>query len=129
MKEIILDYIGGNKTAQFTDQMMHYADMFEQGKRFAIYKQMSIIGDPDLNKLCEIVKKALEDTDNYVLFLSIRSIDGIRTKEFKPLFEKGIHTISTIQNDKLGWILFADMLKALGYEVKTNKNMMVASIK
>jgi hypothetical protein len=126
--KIILDVFGGGKIAKFQNDLMHAVDVFESGKHFAYYFQLEISGEPDLDKLCERLKNAYEQSGGYILFAAIRNINDIRSKEPKAYIKEGIQTISTYQNNVLGWSLFSDMLIKLGYKTVTNEYMMVESI-
>ena len=126
--KVTLDVFGGDKTAKFQNAFMHAGDVFENGKHFAYYFQVEIDGDPNLDKLCENLKNAYEQSGGYILFAAIRTIDGVKSKEPKAFIKEGIQTISMYQNGTLGWSLFNDLLIKLGYETKTNEYMMVESV-
>jgi hypothetical protein len=127
--DVVLDVFGGDKMLKFQNEFMHCGDVFEKGKQLAEHFQIVVSGKPDLDKLCENFKNAFEKaSEGYILFVAIRSIDGIRSKEPKAYIKEGIQTLSMMQHDTLGWSLFKDVLTHLGYEVKTNQYMMVESV-
>ncbi len=127
--EIEIDFLGGDKTAKFTNELMHAADMFERGKQFATHDRFVVTGNPDLPKLCERIANAYEQAGGYAVFVGIRKINGKRVTEPYAWFMSGVQSISMKQENKpLGWALFKDILEQLDYTAKTDKNMRVVAV-
>jgi hypothetical protein len=122
--EIIVDVFGGDKMAKLQNQFMHSADVFEGGKQFATYMQLTVTGNPDLDKLCERIKDSFEQIGGYIIFAGIKSIDGVRVDKPRAYFKEGVQTISN--GHQFG--LFRDKLITLGYTPETNKHMMVTAV-
>lgn len=110
------------------DKFMHAVDCFESGKRLAVFERMTVTGDPDLTKLCENIKNALEQVKRELLFIAINSIDGVRSKEPYAYIRPKIQTLSMYQNGNLGFGLFKDILGQLGHKAKTNETMEVTRV-
>lgn len=128
--DIVLDVLGGDKKSKFQNDFMHACDVFEKGKQYATYFQVTITGTPDLSKLCENFKNSYEQaTDGYVIFVAIRSIDGIRSQIPHAFIKEYVQSISMINNDGiLKWGLFKDILTNLGYRSKHNERMFIESV-
>lgn len=127
--EIVVDILGGNKIAKFTNEMMHTADVFEKGKQLATHESLIIKGSPDLSKLCEVIKGSWEKAGGYVVFVGIRTVDGKRPDNSYSYFMENVQSISMKQKNRpLGWALFKDILSQLGYEAEVDKNMRVIKI-
>jgi len=119
--KIELDLFYGD---DFKNRFMHAADVFEQGKQLAEYNQFVVTGTPDLNKLCDNMKNALEKTGKNVVLVAIRSINGKRVTP-RPYIKPNVQTIS--DGKKFG--LFKDMLERIGYKVDVSECMQVINIK
>lgn len=128
--EIIVDILGGNEMAKFTNDMMHAADMFEKGKQLATHESLIVKGTPDLSKLCKLIKDGWEKAGGYVVFVGIRTVNGKRPNNSYSYFMEGVQSISMKQKNKpLAWGLFKDILSQMGYEVETDESMKVINIK
>lgn len=126
--DITLDVLCGNK---LINEFMHCADVFETGKHFVEHKTftLSITGNPNLNKLCENFKNALENDGKInVIFVAIRDINGDFHPKYNKYIKPNVQTLSMYQNGILGWALFKDVLKTLKYNVETNQHMMVTIV-
>ncbi len=119
--KVELDLFYGDKKL---NDFMHYADVFERGKQLADYEQFIITGNPNLEKICENVKNALEGTDKNVVFVAIRNINGERVDDPKAYIKPNTQTIS--MGKKFG--LFKDLLETLKYKVQVSQNMEVLSV-
>jgi hypothetical protein len=126
----ILDVFGGNSMMKLQNELMHAADVFENGKQFADFSQVEIVshGLPNTAIICTSLKNSYERAGGYVLFAAIRSVDGKRCEEPKAYIQNGIQTITMLQNGELGWALFKDLLEHLEYEVETDEFMHVESV-
>lgn len=40
--EIEVDILGGDKKAKFTNELLHYSDMFDSGKQFVTYEKLLV---------------------------------------------------------------------------------------
>ncbi len=127
--EIEMDFLGGNKHQNLINQMMHHVDMFPPGKQLAKYELLMVKGSPDLDRLCQNIAMAWEKAGGYVIFIAIRKVNGKTANDPQAYFMKGIHSI-TMKDEytPLGWALFRDILKQLGYVTQTDENMHVTSI-
>jgi hypothetical protein len=121
MSIIVLDVICGDKRI---NQFMHYGDVFESGKQYGEYAEITIEGEPNLDKLPENIRTSLEAVGQDVLFVSIATIDGIAPKKDYIFFKPGIQTISLGKK----YSLFKDVLSVLGYNSITDKQMYVIKI-
>jgi len=119
--KVELDVFYGDKKL---NELMHYADVFERGKQLAYYEQFIITGNPNLEKLCENVKNALEAADKNVVFVAIRNINSKRFNDPKAYIKPNTQTISV--GKKFG--LFKDMLETLEYKVQVSQQMEVLSV-
>ena len=127
--EIEIDFLGGNITAKFINQMMHAMDVFKEGKQIATHDRFIVTGNPDLSKLCERIANAYKKAGGYAVFVGIRKINGKRVNNPHAWFMNGVQTISMKQENKpLGWALFKDILAQLDYTTKTDKNMRVIAV-
>ena len=121
--------MGGDQTAKFTNQLIHAADVFENGKQFATHDRFIVTGNPDLPKLCERIATAYEQAGGYAVFVGIRKINGKRVDNPYAYFMSGVQSISMKQeNEPLRWALFGDILAQLDYNAKTDENMMVVAV-
>jgi hypothetical protein len=123
--EVVLDIFYGTKEAKGINELMHALDVFEAGKRLALFERLTVSGNPDVNKLPDNIKKSYEKAGGYVLFVAVRTIDGKKPKKLSAWFQDGIQSIS----DGNKWGLFKDLLEQLGYEVGTDEHMRVTTIK
>ena len=126
---ILMDMFCGNKIAKQVNKMMHAVNVFEPGKQLALYEKVEITGNANREHLCENMKNAWEKIGGYVLFVAISHINGVRTRQYPYYLKEGIQTLSMVQNNDLGWILFKRALEGLGYEVETDQHMHVLSVK
>lgn len=120
--EVKLDACFGEK--QIND-IMHSVDMFEETKQLGTFHTLTITGKPNLNKLIDNTKIALEKSGKNVLFLSIRSVDEVSNHTIPPYICHNVSTITTGEK----WYMFNQELTRLGYDVSTSSNMCVESVK
>ena len=123
--KILLDVMYGDK---MMNEFMHHADVFEPSKQLAAHHQIELTGENiNLDKTCHVMFSALTSNDKNVVFVAIRSVDGIRyvhdDKETYYIMP-GINSISNGHN----WGLFKDHLLTLGYITKTDERMRVLEI-
>lgn len=128
-----VDVIGAfSNLLRVQDELMHAADMFEKGKRLGEHWCIEIdTADTEetLKHIHSNVKKSIERLKGYVLFVGVRTVGGIPYHDTHCFFEQGVQSVSFVKKGKLkGWLLFRDMLEALGYEVKTDKTMHVTVV-
>lgn len=120
---IILDVICGDK---FTNDFMHYADVFEPGKQLGTYHNITIKGEGiKIADICSNMKKALEKVGQNVTFIGISSINGRKLLNPMGYIKPKVQTISDGKN----WCLFKSILEQLGYEVTTSEQMHVEIVK
>ena len=128
---IEIDFLGGDKTVKFKNQLMHATDIFERGKQLATHERISFVvtGNPRLSILCERIATACEKTGGYAVFVGIRKKNGKRVANPYAWVMSGVQSISMKQGNKpLGWALFRDILAQLDYKAKTDENMRVVSV-
>ena len=125
---VLVDLLAGNKAAKFQNALMHHAQCYEKGKQFAIHTRMEYSGVSDPKELIPCIKKEQEAEGGYIVFAAIHSIDGERPESPSAYFMEGVQSISTLQDKTLGWLLFKDALKQLGYEAETDERMHVTKI-
>lgn len=126
---VVLDMIGGTKFDKQREAFMHYADIFDPGKRLGkksrLVLKTAIYPTPEqLDIICENIKKAILSVDGYVLFIAVRHIDGLRLKDPRAIIEQGVQTIS----DGKKWGVFKDYLLQMGYLAETNEFMVVTKV-
>ena len=131
--KILVDILGGDAKAKFTNDFMHAGDVFESGKQLAQYESIEIDGNDKINieELIPNIRNAWESPkgmNGYIVFAAIRSIDGKRCIEPRPYFMQNIQTISMYKNGKLCWSMFKDILYNLGYKAITDEHMRVTSV-
>lgn len=120
--KVILDIFEGDATL---NSFMHSCDVFKKGKQLANGCQLEIEGEPNVDKLTDTIKSAFEQNKRNVVFISVREVDGKLVNHYPQYLKSGVQTISDGQ--KFG--LFKDMLAQIGYEVKTNKHVVVEEAK
>ena len=76
--KIVLDVLSYNANI---NELMHCADVFEEGKQLINHEQILITGSESMkvNELTENLKNAYENQKQNVVFISIRTIDNIGT--------------------------------------------------
>ena len=116
---MLVDVIGGSEKAKMQDAMAHAADLFEPSKRFAVHSRIDVNVDSSEIAI-QAVMDAYKKEHGYVLFA------GVRGESY--YLEQDISVISTVSGGRTGWLLFADMLKKLGYSPVTDSTMKVTSI-
>jgi hypothetical protein len=138
MKRLVMDVLFRNKHQDGVDRLMHATDVFERGKQFAQYEclEFEINEIPEtgekgqtLQNLFNLMKKGFEENEGYkIIFMGVRIYGDGRPKEITPVFRKDIQSLSMIQNGKLGWSLFKDVLEHLGWEVETDDKMHLTKV-
>ena len=132
--EIIFDIVMASDGMALMDKLMHGCDIFDKNKRLAIVIGIKAYGrgevtDVVLNHIISSTVKTINDKGGKVYFCGANSVDGVRKINPPIYFEKGISQLSMVAKSGLGWGLFKDILIELGYSPKTDKNMVVTSIK
>lgn len=126
---IEIDFLGGDRIAKLTNELMHATDTFENGKQFAIHSRFVVTGNPNLNTLCKHIADAHNKAGGYAVFVGIRKIDGKRVNDGKTWFMNGVQSLSMKQGDQpLSWGMFKDVLVQLDYAVKTDAHMRVIEV-
>lgn len=131
--KIVIDVLGGDKKAKFTNELMRCADVFEKSKHFVTYQQLTITGNENIdidNVINNLVNAYMSKSglDGYVIFAAIYSIDGKRCKEPRPFIYDGVRTLSMYMNGVLGWTTFKDYIKFLGYKPITDETLIVTDV-
>lgn len=122
--KVKIDVIMGKK---IMNNFMHACDMFENSKQLGEYEQMVVSGEPgmDMKNLTRNLKDALEQSGMNVVFVSIRQVGPTLTNDFDRYIMPGVSAITNGHN----WGMFHKLLKGLGYEVETDQQMKVMSVK
>lgn len=122
--EITFDVFAADRTLKMQDDFMHCADMFEYGKRCAAYYKITMKysgNDPD--KIPGIIARGYEAEGGYALFV------GTKTSGIPAFVAPGIQTLSILRGGILKWGLFADAIRAIGYDPTVDENMRVVGVK
>lgn len=129
-KKIVLDVLGVvTKYQEKVNSLMHITDTFEKGKQLVDIIEINIVGDPDLNKLCNLVADKIKEAGGYAVFVGIQSVNGVRVKNPQAYIMEGVRMISTQTQEKgLCWALLKDSLIAMGYKPVVNENMVVTAV-
>lgn len=121
-----------NKFVARIDEFMHAADLFGESKRFVSYSKFELkLGVIDDSVIQELFLKFVEEVESdgsYIVFAAVKSVDGKDPKERVFKLMPGINTVSVYQYNDLKWGLLSDVLKRLGYKVKTDERMIVESV-
>jgi len=127
--KVEIDLLGGSELEKFTDKAVNLSGIFESGKRIATHDRFIITGNGDLKKLCETIAMAAIESGGYALFVGIRSVNDKRVSNNFAWFEKGVQSLSMFNIDgSMGWALFKDVLKELGYNAQTDEHMHVIAV-
>jgi Fic family protein len=105
------------------NKLMHAADVFESFKQLGEFYTLEITGEPDLDFLCENMRKTLEESGKSVTFASIVKVDGVPTNKYPYYLKPGVASISNGHQ----WALFKDLLNQRGFDVETDNTMKVKS--
>lgn len=124
---VTLDWFINDKPA--IDELMHAFDVFEAGKRVAVYSETTISfkapADYDFNRLVDgIIEQGKKNNKMAVIFVAIKAINGKLPEKDFIRFQSGVQSIS----DGLKWGVFANMLGQLGYDVETDEHMHVTKV-
>ncbi len=118
-----IDVIAGNK---ILNDIMKAANLRDSSKCYADYTEHAIEFTGDASKLADVFYKSYENCDRMVVFVGVRSIDGV--KPATPIY--ALHSgakISQISDGKIV-ALFKDVLTALDYTVEVDERNRVVSI-
>ena len=92
------------------------------------YKENEIVNFKRVGKIFPAIKEGLEKIGEKVVFIHLKEIVDdnkiIQNKTLLPWFDKSIREVSDGQK----WCLFADFIRQLKFEVKTNENMFIDHI-
>ena len=124
-KSIVMDILFGDKMANKINGFMHAADMFEAGKQFALFERVVVTGEPNIEKLPTNMRDAYEKAGGYLIFASVRTIDGNKPEKTITWFKEGVQSISNGEK----WRTFKEVLAKLGYDAETDEHMHVTKIK
>jgi len=132
MKIIKIDVFYASETVKWMDEFMHAADVFEPGKRLALYMRMRCVSKKEavnLRELCLSVSKAIKESGGCVYFIGVYDVDGVRVHPHSFIMP-GIQTLSFLDDngESTGFSLFNDVLEQIGYTVTTTKQMEVVDV-
>lgn len=127
---IVVDTFGTDRMLEFQDSLLHGADMFEPGKRLVCFDRYDCsthpLSIPD--SIFENFQKAFESVGGKAVFIGIRPVDPEHAHIAKCWVAEGVQSISMRQGGTLKWGIFADVLTKMGYDVETDKSMVVKSV-
>lgn len=111
------------------NELLHNADMFDDGKQLANYQQFElsaeIEGDVNYEDIILNLKNSFETNKRNVSFISIRKMNDEPTNEYKPYIKEGVRSISNGRR----FDLFNLMLAEIGYDVKVDDDLFVTEAK
>ena len=127
--KVVLDILYRNKMANMVNRLMHIGDVFEKGKQFVQFVEVSFVVER-IEPLEEVVKKIKKNVESkgHVVFVGIRSIGGVRPEKAIVYFDPEIQTLSMIEDNTLKRCLFKDLLEHLGYKVEVDQSMHVTNV-
>jgi hypothetical protein len=123
-QNIIIDLFFGDEMMKFQNDIIHAGDIFEKNKHLAKYACISIVGTPDLDKLCMNIKKSYEKAGGYVLFACIRDFNKNNSPKYPYYLKEGIQSIS----NGTSFYVFKDALVHLGYTPEYDEHLIITKI-
>lgn len=128
---IVVDTFGTDKTLEFQQRFLTGADVFEPGKRLVRFDRYKCDAHPlcTAETIAKEFQKAFEHVGGQAVFIGVRPVESKDAHLAGCWVAEGVQSIAIPQSGKLKWGVFADALAQMGYDVETNKNMIVQNVR
>ena len=128
---IVVDTFGTDKMLELQQQFLRGADVFEPGKRLVTFDRYDCEVHPfsTAESIAQKFKDAFQHVGGQAVFIGVRPVESKDAHLAGCWVAEGVQSIAIPQSGKLKWGIFADILTQMGYDVETNKNMGVQTVR
>ena len=128
---IVADTFGTDKMLEFQQQFLCSADVFEPGKRLVRFDRYDCAVHPfsTAESIAQKFKDAFKHVGGQAVFIGVRPVDPKDAHLAGCWVAKGVQSLSMPQSGKLKWGAFSEILLSMGYDVETNENMIVETVR
>ena len=128
---IVVDTFGTYKMLELQQQFLRGADVFEPGKRLVTFDRYDCEVHPfsTAESIAQKFKDAFKHVGGQAVFIGVRPVESNDAHLAGCWVAEGVQSIAIQQSGKLRWGVFANILRQMGYDVETNKNMIVKIVR